>query len=239
MAREVEAATWAQKRQMYAAAAVAAGTGVQVPCAARKDMPAAGPPWVVPTIGFPPHAAPAMGQPPPFGRPLHVWGHPPAEGAAPMLPVWPRHLLPPRPLPPPWAHPPVVDPAYWHQQYNAARKWGPQAVTQGAPCVPPPMPPAAMRFVAPPVPGMVPHPMYRPTMIPPPPPPQSSKLDGLHLQLDAHPSKESIDAAIEDVLVKPWLPLPLGLKPPSLDSVMSELQKQGIPKVPPAATSGS
>uniref|UniRef100_A0A453EJU1 Uncharacterized protein n=2 Tax=Aegilops tauschii subsp. strangulata TaxID=200361 RepID=A0A453EJU1_AEGTS len=49
-------------------------------------------------------------------------------------------------------------------------------------------------------------------------------------------SKESIDAAIGDVLVKPWLPLPLGLKPPSLDSVMSELHKQGIPKVPPAAT---
>lgn len=48
-------------------------------------------------------------------------------------------------------------------------------------------------------------------------------------------SKESIDAAIGDVLVKPWLPLPLGLKPPSLDSVMSELHKQGVPKIPPAA----
>ena len=48
-------------------------------------------------------------------------------------------------------------------------------------------------------------------------------------------SKESIDAAIGDVLVKPWLPLPLGLKPPSIDSVMSELHKQGIPKIPPAA----
>ncbi|XP_062188649.1 probable transcription factor GLK2 isoform X2 [Phragmites australis] len=237
MAREAEAASWAQKRQMYAAA----GTG-----APRKDMPlpAAGPWVVVPTIGFPPPGAPTtMVQPPaPFGRPLHVWGHPPTavDAAAPpaMLPVWPRHLAPPRPLPS-WAHPPPVDPAYWHQQYNAARKWGPQAVTQGTPCVPPPMPPAVMRFPAPPVPGMMPHPMYRP-MISPPPPPQSSKLAGLQLQLDAHPSKESIDAAIGDVLVKPWLPLPLGLKPPSLDSVMSELQKQGIPKVPPAAlTSGS
>jgi len=50
-------------------------------------------------------------------------------------------------------------------------------------------------------------------------------------------SKESIDAAIGDVLVKPWLPLPLplGLKPPSMDSVMSELHKQGIPKVPPSS----
>ncbi|KAG0535709.1 hypothetical protein BDA96_03G002900 [Sorghum bicolor] len=121
---------------------------------------------------------------------------------------------------------------------QAARKWGPQAaaVTQGTPCVPPP---AAMlpRF---PVPGMVPHPMYRPTMVPPPPPPPppqpSTKLAELQLELDTHPSKESIDAAIGDVLVKPWLPLPLGLKPPSLDSVMSELHKQGVPSIPPAAT---
>ncbi|EAY73216.1 hypothetical protein OsI_01087 [Oryza sativa Indica Group] len=119
---------------------------------------------------------------------------------------------------------------------QAARKWGPQAVTPGTPCMPPPLPPAAMlqRFPVPPVPGMVPHPMYRP--IPPPSPPQGNKLAALQLQLDAHPSKESIDAAIGDVLVKPWLPLPLGLKPPSLDSVMSELHKQGIPKVPPAAS---
>lgn len=129
---------------------------------------------------------------------------------------------------------------------QAARKWGPQAaaVTQGTPCVPLP------RFP-------VPHPIYRPAMVPPPP--STTKLAQLHLELQAHPvinnlaiymhallcvlniyaktmqSKESIDAAIGDVLVKPWLPLPLGLKPPSLDSVMSELHKQGVPKIPPAA----
>ncbi|OEL24245.1 putative transcription factor GLK2 [Dichanthelium oligosanthes] len=230
MAREAEAATWAQKRQMYAAAAGSAGAPPR-----KLDAAAAAGPWVVPTIGFPP--LPMAQPPPPLCRPLHVWGHPPttaaveaAAAAAPaptMLPVWPRHLAPPRPLPP-WA---PMDPAYWHQQYNAAaRKWGPAAaLTQGTPCVAPQMP----RF---PVPGMVPHPMYRPTMMvpqPPPPPTTSSKLAELQLQLDAHPSKESIDAAIGDVLVKPWLPLPLGLKPPSMDSVMSELHKQGIPKVPP------
>uniref|UniRef100_A0ACD5VWK8 Uncharacterized protein n=1 Tax=Avena sativa TaxID=4498 RepID=A0ACD5VWK8_AVESA len=238
MAREAEAASWTQKRQMYAAAG-----------GPRKDATVAGGPWVVPTIGFPPpgtmphaHAAAAMahhpGHPPPFCRPLHVWGHPtgvdaPPPPVAPMLPVWPRHLAPP----PSWAHQPPVDPAYWHQQYNAARKWGPQAMTQGTPCAPPPMPPAAMlqRFAAPPMAGMMPHPMYRPILPPPAPAPQSNKVSGLQLQLDAHPSKESIDAAIGDVLVKPWLPLPLGLKPPSLDSVMSELHKQGIPKIPPAA----
>lgn len=47
-------------------------------------------------------------------------------------------------------------------------------------------------------------------------------------------TKESIDAAIGDVISKPWLPLPLGLKPPALDSVMVELQRQGIPKIPPS-----
>lgn len=46
-------------------------------------------------------------------------------------------------------------------------------------------------------------------------------------------SKESIDAAIGDVLSKPWLPLPLGLKPPSTDSVVVELHHQGIEKIPP------
>ncbi|XP_034593872.1 probable transcription factor GLK2 isoform X2 [Setaria viridis] len=224
MAREAEAATWAQKRQLYAAAPVAR----KVEAAA-----AAGPPWVVPTIGFPPPPPPAMAPPPPpFCRPLHVWGHPPTaavEAPATMLPVWPRHLAPPRP----W-----VDPGYWHQQYNAGRtKWAPPqaAVTQGTPCVPPP--PAMVQL------PRFPHPMYSrpPVMVPPPPPPPTTtttKLAELQLQLDAHPSKESIDAAIGDVLVKPWLPLPLGLKPPSLDSVMSELHKQGIPKIPPASSTG-
>ncbi|KAK4398066.1 putative transcription factor GLK1 [Sesamum angolense] len=46
-------------------------------------------------------------------------------------------------------------------------------------------------------------------------------------------STESIDAVIGDVLSKPWLPLPLGLKPPSIDSVVVELQRQGISNIPP------
>jgi len=46
-------------------------------------------------------------------------------------------------------------------------------------------------------------------------------------------SNESIDAAIGDVISKPWLPLPLGLKPPSVDGVMTELQRQGVSNVPP------
>lgn len=239
MAREAEAASWAQKRQMYAAGGAAAPRTKLV--VDHPSAAAAARPWLVPTIGFPPPP------PAPFCRPLHVWGHPPSTAApeaaaspAPAttmllpLPVWPRHLAPPPRPTTPWA----VDPAaYWQQQqqqhYSAARKWGAAAaVTPGTPVQLPRFP--------------VPHhpiPMYRPpaTMVPavvvvPPPQQQqqsSSKLAELQLQLDAHPSKESIDAAIGDVLVKPWLPLPLGLKPPSLDSVMSELHKHGIPKVPP------
>ncbi|CAH8385576.1 unnamed protein product [Eruca vesicaria subsp. sativa] len=54
--------------------------------------------------------------------------------------------------------------------------------------------------------------------------------------VDLHPSKESVDAAIGDVLTRPWLPLPLGLKPPAVDGVMTELQRHGISEVPPAAS---
>ncbi|KAF5458494.1 hypothetical protein F2P56_022517 [Juglans regia] len=47
------------------------------------------------------------------------------------------------------------------------------------------------------------------------------------------PTKESIDAAIGDVISKPWLPLPLGLKPPSdHDGVLVELQRHGVLKIP-------
>ncbi|CAN4087252.1 unnamed protein product [Withania somnifera] len=46
-------------------------------------------------------------------------------------------------------------------------------------------------------------------------------------------SMEGIDAAIEDVLSKPQMPLPIGLKPPAIDSVLNELQCQGVTKIPP------
>ncbi|KAK9089132.1 hypothetical protein Scep_028214 [Stephania cephalantha] len=110
----------------------------------------------------------------------------------------------------------------------------------------PPPPPTSLqpfrplhRFPAPPVPGIPPpQAMYKVEQqsIGVPSPPQSdfqSPFD--HFQ----PTKESIDAAIGDVLSKPWLPLPLGLKPPSLDTVMVELQRQGIPKIPPATTASA
>ncbi|GLT86843.1 hypothetical protein SLE2022_049570 [Rubroshorea leprosula] len=205
LAREVEAASWGQKRQIY----VAGGGG-------KRDTS----PWLSPTMGFPP-ITPMYHQ----FRPLHVWGHPSMHQS--LMHMWPKHLahspLPPPPPPPAWAPPPAPDPSFWHHQ----------RVPNGAPCFP--QPPSTMRFPAPPVPGFPPHhAMYKADPgigIP------TSGQSGSQSQLvDFHPSKESIDAAIEDVLSKPWLPLPLGLKPPSNDSVMGALQRQGVPKVPPSCS---
>uniref|UniRef100_A0A2P2M018 Uncharacterized protein n=1 Tax=Rhizophora mucronata TaxID=61149 RepID=A0A2P2M018_RHIMU len=49
---------------------------------------------------------------------------------------------------------------------------------------------------------------------------------------DLHPAEEVIDKVVQEAISKPWLPLPLGLKPPSTDIVLSELSKQGISTIP-------
>ncbi|XP_072983020.1 probable transcription factor GLK1 [Typha latifolia] len=218
LAREAEAATWSQRR--YTSATTGGGT--------KRDVNT----WLAPTIGFPPPPPPPPLQ---HFRPLHVWGHPTVD--PPLAHMWPRHLAPRSPTPP-WAPqpqlPPPPDPSYLHHYYPRGPRgaWISHPLTQGTPCFPIPLPTA--RFPAPPVPGVLPHPMYRPIPAPPPPPPPPpSKNIGSQLHLDAHPSKESIDAAIGDVLAKPWSPLPLGLKPPSTESVMVELQRQGVSTVPP------
>lgn len=214
LAREAEAANWSQRKQMYG------GGG-------KRDMN----PWIAPTIGFPPITP--MHHHHPF-RPLHVWGHPSMDQS--LMHIWPKHIAhspspppPPPPTPPSWAQPrptpPPPDPSYWHPHPHHRV---PNGLTPGTPCFPQPL--AATRFPTPPVPGVPPHhAMYKvdpgigvPTAQP-----------GPNLLIDFHPSKESIDAAIGDVLSKPWQPLPLGLKPPSMDSVMVELQRQGISKIPP------
>ncbi|XAR70595.1 hypothetical protein NMG60_11027500 [Bertholletia excelsa] len=51
--------------------------------------------------------------------------------------------------------------------------------------------------------------------------------------LDLHPAEEVIDKVVKEAISKPWLPLPIGLKPPSTDSVLSELSRQGISTIPP------
>lgn len=211
LAREAEAASWSQRRQMYA-------NGGGGPAAKRNISH----PWVAPTMGFPPAPVPAF-------RPLHVWGHPSTVDQA---PVWPKHIVraPTRPhwVPPQHLPPPTPEHSYWHHHYHPRVS---STMAQGTPFFPHPVPPA--RFPAPPqVPMIPPHPMYRPSYVAPPP----SKNFAAPVPLEAHPAKESIDAAIGDVLSQPWKPLPLGLKPPSLESVMGELQRQGVSNIPPTCS---
>ncbi|EOA16386.1 hypothetical protein CARUB_v10004540mg [Capsella rubella] len=51
------------------------------------------------------------------------------------------------------------------------------------------------------------------------------------------PDEEMLDQVVKEVVSKPWLPLPLGLKPPSAESVLTELSRQGIPAVPASSSS--
>jgi hypothetical protein len=47
-------------------------------------------------------------------------------------------------------------------------------------------------------------------------------------------AEEDIDNVVKEAISKPWLPLPIGLNPPSTDSVLAELSRQGIPNIPPS-----
>ncbi|XP_019414147.1 PREDICTED: transcription activator GLK1-like isoform X2 [Lupinus angustifolius] len=206
LAREAEAASWSQRRHLYGATGACRGEG-------KSEVS----PWVAPTMGFPPM------NPMPHFRPLHVWGHPPMDQS--FMHMWPKHLpqspsppLPPRPWTPP---PPPPDPSFWHVQHQQA----PNTVTQGTPYFPQPL--TRTIFGSPRVPAIAPH-LYKAD--------PGIGVTGPSLLFDFHPSKESIDAAIGDVITKPWLPLPLGLKAPALDSVLGELQRQGVPNIPPPSS---
>ncbi|XVE92730.1 hypothetical protein REPUB_Repub01dG0124900 [Reevesia pubescens] len=217
LAREAEAASWTHRRQMYGSATPAGG--------GKRDMN----PWLAPTMGFPPMSTTHHHHHHHF-RPLHVWGHPTMDQS--LMHLWPKHLAhTPSPLPAPPRHtwgppppPPPADPSYWGHHHQRVQN----GITPGTPCFLQPLAPT--RFAAAPVPGIPPHrAMYRADPGIGVPAGQS----GPHPLMDFHPSKESIDAAIGDVLSRPGLPLPLGLKPPSTDSVLGELQRQGVPKIPP------
>ncbi|GMY09287.1 two-component response regulator-like APRR2 isoform X2 [Fagus crenata] len=52
--------------------------------------------------------------------------------------------------------------------------------------------------------------------------------------VDLYPAQEVIDKVVKEAISKPWLPLPLGLKPPSTDGVLAELSRQGISSIPPS-----
>ncbi|XP_073307391.1 probable transcription factor GLK1 isoform X2 [Primulina huaijiensis] len=176
--------------------------------------------WVVPTMGFPPVTTF------PHYKPLHVWGHPSANQS--FMRLWPYNQAPTPSPSPVWASdhpsPPSLsnDPNFWCFLHH-------NVPAPGMPCFTTPFMPTT--FPSPTVQGM-----YRvdpvvgvPTITP-----------GRTLSeppCNFHPfdqPKEKIDAIIGDVLSKPWLPLPLGLKPPSTDGVLIELQRQGISKIPPS-----
>ncbi|XP_044501572.1 transcription activator GLK1-like isoform X3 [Mangifera indica] len=130
LAREAEAASWSQRRQMYGT--TAAGSG-------KRDVNS----WLAPTptIGFPPMHH--------HFRPLHVWGHPTDQS---VMHMWPKHVghSPSPPPPPSWALPgPHIDPSYWHHYHHQRF---PNGLTPGTPCFPQPL--ATTRFAAPPVPGV-------------------------------------------------------------------------------------
>ncbi|KAG8386848.1 hypothetical protein BUALT_Bualt03G0191700 [Buddleja alternifolia] len=209
LAQEAEVASWRRRRQTYRPTG---GT-------CERDVNSC----VVPTTGFPPVA------PLPHFRPLHVWGHPCADQS--LMYMWPNHPSSPSPPPPSWAPahvPPAALPGdtyFWYCHHQ-------DVPAPGMPCFPPPFP--ATGYPTPPVPGIQSTTMYRvDPRVGVPSVPTGRTLP--KAPFDFEPSKESVDAVIGDVLSQPWLPLPLGLKPPSIDSVMVELQRQGISKIPPCA----
>lgn len=48
--------------------------------------------------------------------------------------------------------------------------------------------------------------------------------------------EDMIDQVLKEAISKPWLPLPLGLKPPSAECVLAELQRQGIHRIHQSST---
>ncbi|KAJ7513825.1 hypothetical protein O6H91_23G016000 [Diphasiastrum complanatum] len=166
-------------------------------------------------------------QPTGFPRPpLHVWGHPTMDHSS-------VHM---------WHQPPMNAPTAWRSsdgtiwQHPAASfdGWVPTSPAPGAPCLPHPLmkvPLAPISHViqvgVPVIPG------EEESMLDYPADSAESEMSvgagaaTLEKPSILHPPKEVVDAVINEALRNP-ITLPLGLKPPSMESVMAELQKQGI-----------
>ncbi|XP_004508999.1 two-component response regulator-like APRR2 isoform X1 [Cicer arietinum] len=87
-------------------------------------------------------------------------------------------------------------------------------------------------------------------VLPPPQPPNFSFSHNIHVlsnanaadymfgmpsSFDHYPAEEVVDKVVKEVISKPWLPLPIGLKPPSTDSVLAEISRQGSSTIPPSS----
>ncbi|KMZ72846.1 Response regulator [Zostera marina] len=197
--RDAEAVTWHHRRQMY---------GGRGPSARyKREMPVSAS-CLVPTIGFPSPPLPPLIR---HFRPLHVWGHPTVDHA--MMHMWPHNLAQSHQ----WAlphHATMPDPSScWHYPINPNSHRFPALSTLQPLYIPP-----YHRLH-----HYHNHQLYRPDLNRLPLAPRKRLKSE-----EFHPSKESIDATIGDVLSNPWLPLPLGLKPPSVESILLQLKKEDI-----------
>jgi SHAQKYF class myb-like DNA-binding protein len=232
LAREAEAATWHHRKPL----------DPNVWARSRRDGTA----WLAPHHSNPPpiQPRPPMGLTPiqphpgphchPMGPPMHIWGHPTMDHTGPHM----------------WQQPAMAAPTTWqapdgsHWQYPCVDAWGHPSPAPGA-CYPQPyrLPFAPMPAFASPmttaalaadcyfVDESMPIPMYPAA----PDDPELTVAAGAAASSkpsDINPPKEILDAAISEALANPWTPLPLGLKPPSMELVMAELQRQGINTVP-------
>ena len=217
-AREAEAASWTHRR---------AYTHTPWARTSRRD----GLPYLVPlhTPHIQPRPAvmsplqqPAAGQP--LQPPLKVWGYPTVDHSN-------VHM---------WQQPQVAQPPFW--QAPDGTYWQHPATTFTTPYAHP------MR-VAPPLASPYPTPGFPDDTLS-----YYSDFDSMYLcnppfdsdigraagvaacskPPETHLSKEVLDAAIGEALANPWTPPPLGLKPPSMEGVIAELQRQGINTVPPS-----
>eukprot|EP00252_Welwitschia_mirabilis_P008183 TRINITY_DN198_c0_g1_i7.p1 TRINITY_DN198_c0_g1~~TRINITY_DN198_c0_g1_i7.p1 ORF type:complete len:508 (-),score=50.13 TRINITY_DN198_c0_g1_i7:800-2323(-) len=194
LAREAEAATWNQRRQLYDGSKEARSWTAQNRSPLIHPRP--------PAIGYP-SITPASHVHPPYRPPLHVWGHPTVDHS--MVHMWKKPYIP-------------TAASTWQQsQAGKDNSWTPAAPAPGTPIYHQQslIRPSAPLFPA--VPGCIPQ-VY------------SSDFNS-----KSHPPKEAVDAAISEVLSNPWTPLPIGLNPPSLQSVMAELERQGVSHLPRAS----
>ncbi|GLT91184.1 hypothetical protein SLE2022_090840 [Rubroshorea leprosula] len=144
-----------------------------------------------------------------------------------FLPYHPNHAIPASQLYPVWgapSHPATVQvwgsPGYPPWQATESWHWKPypgmHADTWGCPVMP------------------LPQDFYS----------LPQNVTGIHCSSTSIPQnsfdyqleEEVIDKVVKEAISKPWLPLPLGLKPPSAESVLAELSRQGISTIPPHHT---
>ncbi|XP_019424347.1 PREDICTED: two-component response regulator-like APRR2 isoform X2 [Lupinus angustifolius] len=142
-------------------------------------------------------------------------------------PYHPNHTISPVPVYPMWGQP--------GSQTDGVQVWGPPGYPMWQP---------SESWHWKPFPGVHADAWGCPVMPPPQAPcfPYTQNMAGLHnakavdyrfgmpqTSFEHHTAEEVVDKVVKEAMSKPWLPLPIGLKPPSADSVLAELSKQACP----------